>query len=397
VLFRWACDKIAASASSAPDEQLLGVLRAKLDGQEGVKWAAVAAHAQAQGRPRLAAALAEHESCAADQVPLLIALGEEDAALKRAVEAGDYDLLFAVVHSMWRKVERHPSAEGQRRFWAAMASHPSAAALMAKFLRTTSGDVDAVVAMWEVLPDARAAAVTHVQAATAAAAAAAGPSMPQAQRLREWNRAKDSYVREERLGGVQHEDAKFEAAAAAMAIHLIEVQNELESSTGRGGFQGLNVVDTIKQCLRLGLRDQAHKIAKEFKVSDKQHMLLVVGQAAAAQDWAALQQLASKLDRRAPISMEHFVDAARGHGAPVSTVRWFVDRITGDNALVKRAQLYADLGMHREAAMLAEQAEMAGAGAGVLASLRDVVGGTMGSLMMGRMGGSGSGPAPSPV
>ena len=115
-------------------------------------------------------------------------------------------------------------------------------------------------------------------------------------------------------------------------------------------------------------------------------MLLSIGATAASQDWAALQQMASKIDRRTPITMEDFVSVARRHGAPVPAVRWFVDRLTGDNALVVRAQLYSELGLHREAAMLAEQAEIAGAGAGVLGSLRDAVGGTMGSLM-GRMNG----------
>lgn len=375
VLFRWACDKIAASASSAPDEELLGVLRGKLEGQLGVKWAAVAAHAQAQGRPRLAAALAEHESCAADQVPLMLALGEEEAALRRAVDSGDPDLTFEVVHSMWRHLERHHSAEAQRRFWTSVAAHSSAAALLAKFL-SGSGDPEAVLAMWESIHDAGAGAVAHVDAAL-------NPSTPAMQKTREWNRAKEAYTRDERVG---KEDARFESAAAGAALRLLEVQGELEKTTGRDGFIGLNVVDTLKQCLRLGLKDPAQKIAKEFKVPEKQQILLSVGATAASQDWAALQQMASKLDRRAPITMEHFVSAARSNGAPVPAVRWFVDRLTGDNALVRRAQLYAELGLQREAAMLAEQAEMAGAGAGVLGSLREAVGGTMGSLM-GRMNG----------
>ena len=375
VLFRWACDKIAASASSAPDEQLLKVLCAKLEGQLGVKWAAVAAHAQAQGRPRLAAALAEHESCAADQVPLLIELGEEEAALRRAVESGDPDLTFEVIHSMWRHLERHHSAEAQRRFWTSVAAHPSAAALLAKFL-SGSGDPEAVLAMWESVHDAGAAAVAHVQAAV-------NDATPAMQKSREWARAKEAYTRDERAG---KEDARFESAAAAAALRLLEVQGELEKTTGREGFIGLNVVDTLKQCLRLGLKDQAFKIAKEFKVPEKQQMLLSIGATAASQDWAALQQMASKIDRRTPITMEDFVSVARRHGAPVPAVRWFVDRLTGDNALVVRAQLYSELGLHREAAMLAEQAEIAGAGAGVLGSLRDAVGGTMGSLM-GRMNG----------
>jgi hypothetical protein len=50
-------------------------LQAKLSGHSGVRYAAVAAHAAAEGRRHLAALLLDHERCAADQVPLLLQLG----------------------------------------------------------------------------------------------------------------------------------------------------------------------------------------------------------------------------------------------------------------------------------------------------------------------------------
>ena len=50
-------------------------LQAKLAGQWGVKYAAVAAHAASEGRAGLAALLLEHERVAAEQVPLLLDLG----------------------------------------------------------------------------------------------------------------------------------------------------------------------------------------------------------------------------------------------------------------------------------------------------------------------------------
>lgn len=124
VLVRWACDKVSSAAASLPDEELLEALQvgcwsgicsceaqqagcwkslavqhlpfarprqpmplqitllacccrqAKLAGQWGVQYAAVAAHAASQGRQRLAALLLDHERCAAEQVPLLLELGE---------------------------------------------------------------------------------------------------------------------------------------------------------------------------------------------------------------------------------------------------------------------------------------------------------------------------------
>ena len=62
----WACAKISA-ASDVPDEQLRDTVVARLSGHPAVRFATVAAHAQAIGRRGLAALLLEYESCAAEQ------------------------------------------------------------------------------------------------------------------------------------------------------------------------------------------------------------------------------------------------------------------------------------------------------------------------------------------
>ena len=47
---------------------------------------------------------------------------------------------------------------------------------------------------------------------------------------------------------------------------LRELQLELQGSSRREGFVGLSAADTVRMCLRLGLKEQAAKVAKEFKV-----------------------------------------------------------------------------------------------------------------------------------
>lgn len=123
---------------------------------------------------------------------------------------------------------------------------------------------------------------------------------------------------------------------------------------------GLSLADTIKQCLRLGLKDPAAKLAREFKVCregvvvtrrvcpaclphvvqlcgrqhscmpialiptlhatspcclpqmpDRQFLLLSAGVLAAAHDWPALQHMAGRIDRKSGLGMEHFIAAAR--------------------------------------------------------------------------------------
>lgn len=120
--------------------------------------------------------------------------------------------------------------------------------------------------------------------------------------------------------------------------------------TPREGFVGLSVADTIRLCLRLGLKDQAHRLARDFKVRrlgvvgssgparqppcarcrhdphapslqvpDRQLALLSAAVLAAQHDWAALQSMAGRVERKSGLTMEHFVAAARWVERPPPT------------------------------------------------------------------------------
>ncbi|PRW05770.1 Vacuolar sorting-associated 16 [Chlorella sorokiniana] len=392
VLVRWACDKISAAAATQPDDQLMDALQAKLAGQAGVKYAAVASHAAAEGRHGLAALLLEHERVAAEQVPLLLDLGEDERALDKAVESGDSDLVFRVVHTMWRRLERttaaaaaagssgRPGSVGsaaQSRFWQAVARKPAALAFFSKYYRQQ--DPQLLLELYEAMGQQEAAAELHLQAALEMAA---GGKATETSVQRELARAKDAFTRS--TDTHQGRDRRWEAAAVQTMARLREQQLELQASSRREGFLGLSVADTIRQCLRLGLKDAATKLAREFKVPDRQFTLLSAQVLAAQHDWPALQALAGRAagDRKLGLTMEHFIAAARTHGAPPEAQRWMIDRISGQGALTKKAQYYAELGMPAQARLLAEQADAAGgSGAGMLGSLRGAVGGTVGSLV----------------
>jgi uncharacterized protein YceK len=67
VLVHWACTKISACLD-VPDEKLRDTIVAQVSGCPTVRYATIAAHAQATGRKGLAALLLEHEARAAEQV-----------------------------------------------------------------------------------------------------------------------------------------------------------------------------------------------------------------------------------------------------------------------------------------------------------------------------------------
>jgi len=408
VLLSWAIDRV--KDPSASEHSVLVCLDEKLGGGGSVRtfvhgWAQLAEAASAAGRRELALKLLERERCVADQVPLLMALGEAEKALQRAVNSGDYDLVFYVTHTLWRRainVTGHQpsyggssSGSGSGRggdavaaFWSLISSYPDAAAVFATYLKG-SGAVDGVHVLWEASEDWAKVAVSH-------ATLAAGHTEDLVNEKKEWNRAKDAYTKAEKLG---REDAKFEGAAAAAAIRLLELQSELERSSGREGFVGLSVVDTLRQCVRVGMREQAQKIAKEFKVSEKQQMLVVMHVTAGLGDWKALRDMADRLDRRAPVKFDHFVDVAQQHNAPLDVIRSFIDRMgvgEGEEGVRKKANAYAEVGLHEQAAALMQaslqQGSGGGGGAALFGNLREVVEGTMSSLMtkvpLGQRGGA---------
>jgi hypothetical protein len=413
VLLSWAIDRV--KDPSASEHSVLVCLDEKLGGGGSMKtfvhgWAQLAEAASAAGRRELALKLLERERCVADQVPLLMALGEAEKALQRAVNSGDYDLVFYVTHALWRRamnVTGHQSAgqvssyggssssSGSGRggdavaaFWSLISSYPDAAAVFATYLKG-SGTVEGVHVLWEASEDWAKVAVSH-------ATLAAGHTEDLVNEKKEWNMAKDAYTKAEKIG---REDAKFEGAAAAAAIRLLELQSELERSSGREGFLGLSVVDTLRQCVRVGMREQAQKIAKEFKVSEKQQMLIVMHVTAGLGDWRALRDMADRLDRRAPVKFDHFVDVARQHNAPLDVIRSFIDRMgvgEGEEGVRKKANAYAEVGLHEQAAALMQaslqQGSGGGGGAALFGNLREVVEGTMSSLMtkvpLGQRGGA---------
>jgi vacuolar protein sorting-associated protein 16 len=367
VLTTWACDKITtAAAGGVSDEELLSILLQKLATQPRVKFSSIAAHAQNVGRPRLAALLLDHETHVHQLVPLLLQLGEDERALKRAIEYGDMDLVADVLQMIRKKDQRQGGRTGSGRLWSLLAQYKSAA--VAAFVRyyqqqqqqqqQHGGDssIDVVVQMYNELHMYDDLAEYHYKMAT-------DNNASMMMITKEVQAAKDAYIKA---------GAEFEASAVSQYSRMRELQRELEQTSKREGLIGLSVADTIRQCIKLGMKDQAQKVGREFKVPEKHFTMLSIETHAAMKDWQTLQHMAGKVDRRGPVSMEQFVIAAKEHGAPVQTMRWFIDRITGEGALVKKAQYYSEIGLEREAESLMSQAELAG-GSSMLGSLRDAM------------------------
>jgi hypothetical protein len=288
--------------------------------------------------------------------------------LKRAIEYGDMDLVADVLQMIRRKDQRQVGRSGSGRLWSLLAQYkPAAIAAFVRYYQhqhqqhqqhggDSSSSSDVVVQMYNELHMYDDLAEYHYKKAT-------DNNASMMMITKEVQAAKDAYTKA---------GAEFEASAVSQYSRMRELQRELEQTSRREGLIGLSVADTIRQCIKLGLKDQAQKVGREFKVPEKHFTVLSIETHAAMKDWQMLQHMAGKVDRRRPVSMEQFVIAAKEHGAPVQTMRWFIDRITGDGALVKKAQYYSEIGLEREAESLMSQAELAG-GSSMLGSLRDAM------------------------
>nr|OQO28423.1 hypothetical protein B0A51_03097 [Rachicladosporium sp. CCFEE 5018] len=97
----WARQKVRSTTTNEQD--ICHEIVEKLNGKRGISFEEVARAAHDEGRKDLAVELLEHEPRAGKQVPLLLSIGEENAALDKAIESGDADLVFYVLLQIKRK------------------------------------------------------------------------------------------------------------------------------------------------------------------------------------------------------------------------------------------------------------------------------------------------------
>lgn len=96
ILVHWACAKIKKSHAGEDEEGLCRLIVDRLgDGGvsgSGYSYSSVAKAAYKSGKKRLATMLLDYEPQPANQVPLLLSMQEDNAALVKAIESGDTDL-----------------------------------------------------------------------------------------------------------------------------------------------------------------------------------------------------------------------------------------------------------------------------------------------------------------
>ncbi|MBA0605518.1 hypothetical protein Godav_018085 [Gossypium davidsonii] len=335
VIMHWACSKITASLA-IPDATLLEILLDKLKLCRGISYAAVAAHADKNGRRKLAAMLVEHEPRSSKQVPLLLSIGEEDTALMKATESGDSDLVYLVLFHIWQK---RPPLE----FFGMIQARPLPRDLFISYARCykheflkdfflSTGQLQEVAFLlwkesWELGKNPMASKGSPLH----------GP------RIKLIDKAQHLFA--------ETKEHTFESKAAEEHAKLLRIQHELEVSTKQAIFVDSSISDTIRTCIVLGNHRAAMKVKTEFKVSEKRWYWLKVFALATIRDWEALEKFSK--EKRPPIGYRPFVEAcvdADEKGEALKYIPKLAD-------LRERAEAYARIGMAKEAADAASQAK----------------------------------------
>ncbi|GMY16044.1 protein VACUOLELESS1 [Fagus crenata] len=335
VIMHWACSKITASLA-IPDATLLEILLDKLRLCKGISYAAVSAHADKNGRRKLAAMLIEHEPRSSKQVPLLLSIGEEDTALMKATESGDTDLVYLVLFHIWQKkqpleffgmIQARTLARDLFIIYARCYTHE----FLKDFFLST-GQLQEVAFLlwkesWEIGKNPMASKGSPLH----------GP------RIKHIEKAHNLFA--------ETKEHTFEAKAAEEHAKLLRMQHELEVTTKQAIFVDSSISDTIRTCIVLGNHRAAMKVKTEFKVSEKRWYWLKVFALATIRDWDALEKFSK--EKRPPIGYRPFVEACIEADEKGEALK-YIPKLADPR---EKAESYARIGMAKEAADAASQAK----------------------------------------
>ncbi|KAI8327280.1 Vps16, C-terminal region-domain-containing protein [Choanephora cucurbitarum] len=251
ILIHWACEKIRTSTED--EEAICRTIKT----------------AHNAGQIRLATKLLDYEPRAADQVPLLISMQEDEAALIKAIESGDTDLVYLVIFHLKRKL---PLGD----FFRMINNKPMACNLLEVYCKEQN---------IELLRDFYYQDDRSIDGANI--------------RLIEGFSEMDITERIKKL----KEAGKY--IAVDEAVRLLQFQLQLEKDTQQS-FTGLSTSETIYKCTVLGQHNKASKIKTDFKIPDKRFWWVKLRALVEVRDWENLEKLAKT--KKSPIGYEPFVE-----------------------------------------------------------------------------------------
>lgn len=243
IYVHWASAKVRQGAED--DDTVCRLVVEKLSGKPGISFETIARAAYDEGRGRLATELLNHEPRAGRQVPLLLSMEEDELALDKAIESGDTDLVYSVLHHLQRKL---PLAV----FFRVVNSRPVATALV-ESSAIREGDNTLLKDLY--YQDDR-----RLEGASV--------FIREALRQPDSRTAGDKLALAAKLLADNSKESAFELGSLKEAATLLRMQEAFDRDL-TDSFTGLSVNETMFKLIRLGYHGRAKKIQSEFKVPER--------------------------------------------------------------------------------------------------------------------------------
>jgi len=281
VLVHWACAKV--KKADLDDRIVCQQIVEKLGNQKGISYAEVAKTAYKVGRPELATQLLDYEPRAAEQVPLLISMQEDERALIKAIESGDTDLVYLVITHLKRKLALSD-------FFRLINDKPLASSLLEVYSKQKDR---------ELLKDFYYQADRRFEGANVVALEAY-EAKDLATQIRTLKTALSLYQ--------DDKEQQFSYRATDDEIKLLlfqdEMQKEKESKDEK--LIGLSLAETLRKCVILNQNNRVLKLKGDFKISDKKFWWIKVKALAETKNWLELEKFAKS--KKSPIGFVPFVE-----------------------------------------------------------------------------------------
>ncbi|ESO96565.1 hypothetical protein LOTGIDRAFT_115951 [Lottia gigantea] len=315
ILAHWACYKVQQKHED--EEQLARAISQKLIDAPGVSFSEIASQALEQGRKQLAIKLLDYESKASEQVPLLLKMDQNNAALSKAVDSGDTDLVYTVLLTMKEKI----SNMGE--FFMAIRQMPVAYSLYIQYCRQQNPKVveDLYYQEDNFLAEGNCKVIRSFSEDIFE------------DRVRKLEAAINCY---------QKAKMEFAAKQTEDQIKLLKLQRKLEDETNKP-YLDLSIQDTMYRLTQNGNHKLAEQIRKDFKVPDKRFWLMRMSALAESGDWMELEKFSKT--KKPPVGMEAFVNICMKYNNRSEAMK-YLSRVLPD----QKVQALLNIGNAKEAA-----------------------------------------------
>lgn len=314
VLVHWASEKVKKLAlNNASDEVIRDTIKKKLDSFGRVSYLNVADSAHRMGRRRLATMILDMEPHAADQVPLLLQMQEEELALQKAINSEDTDLIYLTLIHLER------SRTDKESFYRLVHSHIEAANLLKMYYRHRITVSDRLL-LHNLLMYGK----NYMEAGMCAVNQAyMQPSVTNKLQL----------IKEASGLFNQSRDLAFQKSMTDEQIDLMEIQKALELRSHRD-FMDLSLSETIYNLVLLCIEfptevsrwdQEILKLVKKFKISEKMVWSIKIQCFSKTGQWALLKLLAA--EKKSPLGYKPFARACIKFKQPVGETERYIDKI----------------------------------------------------------------------